>query len=118
MFNKQQKLLKQLQDVQAKIKSCKATLAEAQPPAPSSFKIQKDMVGWLTSLAYDYHPTVDTLLSCKTDRFDCVTLDYLHELGEYFINIAQYQKEHHQYKKELMTLQNEERLLKEKLGIE
>ena len=116
MFNN--KYLKQLQDIQAQIRTCTANINNSKPPAPDSIKIEADMLRWLQSLVYGNDPFVEDLVQSYCLRFKDETLDYLHKLGEYFINISDCCKAEQKYKAELMQLQKEERHLKEKLGID
>lgn len=112
------KYLKQLQDVQARIKNCTATITVLNPPEPDTVKIEMNVIDWLNSLISGIRPNVDPLCEYSFRGFRPGTTDYLEKLGNYLINVAKYEKEKEFYKKELMQLQNEERLLKEKLGID
>ena len=118
MFNRQYKLLKQLQDVQLKIRQCKASIASLNPPAPDSMKLEANMLRWLQSLACDQKPRVEELLQMRFTGFEDATCDYLRKLGDYFINVAEYYNQTKQYNSEWRKLQEEERRLKEKLGID
>lgn len=110
------KYLKQLQDVQAQIKNCKASIAKLNPPEPDSRKIENEILRWLERLMYGCRPDLAQLFSFS--GFKGETCDYLRELGEYFINIADYYLEMKRYETELAQLQIKERSLKEKLGID
>ena len=117
MFSKQNKLLEQLRIVQGRITFCQAVLASLKPPTPDSCEIAKDMRHWLEALFYQYDPSVSSLIESVGNRFRGNTLDYMNKLGEYFINFANYHRDKIKYDEELEQLQKEERLLKEKLGI-
>lgn len=110
--------LKQLRSVQSRIKTCKASLAKLNPPQPDSFQISKNMFHWLSSLFFRNHPDAALLYDPRFASLEDDACDYLHKLGEYFINSADYYKEMRKYKEELAQLQEEERLLKDKLGID
>lgn len=109
------KYIKQLQDVQAQIRNCKATMAELKPPSPTTFKISKEVRGWFEALFYQQDPMVEDLID--NYKLQNESLDYLHKLGEYFVNVADYQTSKRKYKIELEKLQIKERCLKDKLGI-
>lgn len=111
------KYLKQLQDVQARITKCKALIAELSPPQPDSFDISKSLYHWLSSLFYRYDQGVDLLYDAKYIEYDGPACDYLHKLGEYFMNTADYYNAKMKYDAELISLQQEEYRLKQKLGI-
>jgi prefoldin subunit 5 len=112
------KYLKQLQGVQAQIKNCKASIAKLNPPKPDSHKIENEILCLLEKLMYGCHTDLAQLFEVRFSRLKGETCDYLRELGEYFINIADYDQEMKRYETELAQLQKEERRLKEKLGIE
>lgn len=118
MFNKQNKLLGQLRIVQGRITFCQAVLASLRPPTPDSFEISKDMKRWLELLFLQHDPSVSSLIESAGNSFRGNTLDYINKLGEYFVNFANYYRDKIKYDEELEQLQKEERLLKEKLGID
>ena len=108
------KYLKQLKDVQAHIKNCKMSIAALDPPEPLFITVECNVRNFIDALTYRLHPDPQKLFR----RFEDETYDYLHQLGEYFINIADYEKKKKQYNKELERLQIEEGCLKRKLGID
>lgn len=111
--------LKQLQDVQARIRECKTRIKELDPPEPKNFKIGSNVRQWINSLTNRTKPSVDLLYKCCLDyEEEVATNDYLRQLGEYFINIADYNSKKDKYQLELALLSREEIDLKEKLGIE
>lgn len=112
------KYLKQLQDIQAQIRNCKASIEKLTPPAPCTFKIGHHLVYWIEAIFLDRKPNISELCQNEFRGRENETYDYLHELGEYFINIADYEKKKKQYDKELQQLQIEEGCLKRKLGID
>lgn len=112
------KYLIQLQYVQGQIKKCKASTVKLKPPAPNSIEISKDMKRWFEMLFLQNDPSVSSLIESVGRSFNGNTLDYISKLGEYFSNFADYYRNEIKYKEELIQLQKEERLLKEKLGID
>ena len=110
--------LKQLKSVQTRIKTCKAAIAKLNPPQPDSFQISKNLYHWLTKLYYGGQPDATLLYDSRFVGLKDETCDYLHKLGEYFINSADYYKETRRYEEELARLKEEERILKDKLGID
>lgn len=110
--------LKQLREVQSQIKNCTATIASLKVPTPTSVKIQSDMMRWISSLVCDDNPDISLILQASFYGLEDETLDYLHQLGEYFINVTDYYKAEKRYKAELTQLQTKERNLKAKLGID
>ena len=112
------KYLQSLQIVQARIATCKAMLASLKPPAPDSWEISIDMKRWLEVLFYQHDPSVSSLIEIVGNDFTGNTLDYMRQLGEYFTNFANYYRDKIKYDEELEQLQKEERILKDKLGID
>lgn len=112
------KYLKQLKDVQARIKDCKSSIAKLNPPAPCTFKIGHHLVCWLEALFLDLKPNISELCQKEFRGRENETYDYLHELGEYFINISDYYKQQKRYSIEIEQLLREERDIKTKLGID
>ena len=112
------KYLKQLQEVQALIKTNKANLAKLE----------------MLELEYDVpHSMPDAFFNalCCGQSVDIRSVSryqwkekkekfykYLHDLGEYLINFTDYCAEEEMYNAELIKLQEKERSLKAKLGIE
>ena len=111
------KYIKQLQGVQAQIKSCKASIRQLEPPSPSKFKMGHHLVYWLEALFVGYNPNIDEVFKLEFNGLEKETCDYLRELGEYFINISEYHNAKLKYDVELVKLQAEEHCLKTKLGI-
>ena len=109
------KILKQLQDVQARIRSCKSCLDRLKPPAPQSWSTRQDMRRWLESLFMDCDPAVEWMFE---DGFKGETIIYANRLGHYLTNISYYYKEKEEYEAKIVTLKKEEAELKSKLGIE
>lgn len=112
------KYLKQLQNIQAQIKKCKASIAELNPPQPDSREISRNLYHWLSSLFYKNDLGAELLYDEKYIKFDGPACDYLHKLGEYFMNTADYYNARMKYDAELNSLRQKECLLKEKLGID
>lgn len=112
------KYLKQLQNVQSSIKNCKASLTQLNPPQPDSHQMSKNMYQWLSELFWRNNPDTSLLFEPGFAVLEDDACDYLHKLGEYFINSADYYKNMRRFKEELSRLQKEERLLKDKLGID
>jgi len=110
--------LKQLQTVQSHIKTCKASLAKLNPPQPDSHQMSRDMYHWLNELFWRNKPDASLLFEPGFASLEDDACGYLHKLGEYFINSADYYKEMRKYKEELAQLKEEERVLKDKLGID
>jgi hypothetical protein len=116
MFKNKQ--LKQLKDVQASIKKCKENLAALDPPTPDSFEMGHLLYKWIVELFSRNKPHLVDIDTIRLESWDGTTDNYLRKLGEYFINISDYHKDYEKYSMELKQLQQEERRLKEKLGIE
>lgn len=112
------KYLKQLQDVQTRIKDCKASLTNLNPPTPDSFNLGYDLYCWLGALLHGCKPNIDELFQMEFTEYEDAQCDYLHKLGEYFMNISDYYKSKKEYEIEFARLLKEEHLLKEKLGID
>lgn len=112
------KHLKQLQEIQAQIKNCKASIAKLDPPVPNSSNMGYDLYHWLSALFFQNKPDVYQLYQREFTGFNDAKSDYLRELGKYFMNIADYYQEMKRYETELAQLQIKERSLKDKLGIE
>lgn len=110
--------LKQLRSVQSSIKTCKASLAKLNPPQPDSYEMSNNMYQWISELFWRNKPDTSLLFEPGFAVLEDDACEYLHKLGEYFINSADYYKEMRKYKKELVQLQEEERLLTDKLGID
>ena len=108
------KYLKQLQDVQTQIRNCKVAIAELDPPKPSMRKIETNVYYYLEALVQGWYPNIEMIHPQYTDD----TYDYLYQLGEYLMNIADYEIKQRQYNTEIEKLQRKEVYLKEKLGID
>lgn len=112
------KYLKQLQDIQAQIKNCKANLAELKMPEPSCDMKTGHLYKFFEVLSVGMTPNVHSLLTTMyhedAERF----CKHLNSLGEYFLNISDYYAKEEAYQSELYKLKSKERSLKEKLGIE
>lgn len=118
MFKRKKKTLKQLQDVQAQIKNCKSSIEALKPPTPESMKVKSQMWHWLETLALGHRLEVDEVFMGRSANLNNDTLDYIHKLGEYFVNIAEWQKSSRKLHGELECLQVKERALKNQLGID
>ena len=105
--------LKQLHNVQARMITCRAAIDTLSPPEPKDIKIVSNMRRYLDSIIYGLHPNLKAYFKDNENE----TLDYLRQLGEYFINVADYEKNRKAYNSELHQLLAEERALKKKLGI-
>ncbi len=91
MFKK--RFLKELQDVQARIRECKVRIKELDPPEPKTYRIGYCTHQWIEALTNGMKPSVDNLCdtinySIEMDPMDIY--DYLHQIGEFFINVADY----------------------------
>ena len=112
MFNTgSNKLLKQLQDVQLKIRQHNEMLKGHKVPT-TKFRMSKDMA-----------ETLEMLMNGEIDinafvQYNKVDFNYLEELGTYFVNIAKYQEDTEKYQEELHQLKVYERNLKNALGID
>ena len=118
MFKRDKKTLKQLRDVQTQIKNCKSSIEALKTPTPGSMKVESQMWRWLETLALGYRLEVDELFMNRSTNINNDTLDYIHKLGEYFVNIAEWQKSSRKLHGELECLQVKERALKNQLGID
>ena len=110
------KYLTQLQVVQAQIKNCNASIAKLRAPTtnyPMAHQLSSHLAAIMNGSENIESVMQSTHLAKNQDAFD-----YLEELGNYFINIAKYQKEKYLYEEELKNLKCRERELKEILGIE
>jgi hypothetical protein len=119
MFKK--RFLKELQDVQYRIRECKAQIKELDPPQPKTLQIGYLTYQWIQALTNNSKPTVDDL--CKTRSYSIEINpidihDYLRQIGEFFINVADYHTAQEEYQRELKLLLKKEVELKELLGIE
>lgn len=111
------KHLKQLKDVQDRIKSCKSSLAKLKPPQPSSIVFDGNMYHFFDQLSAGIVPDIDFLTKHTYNGKEHEMRECLRELGKYFIHIDTYVQSKRQYDAELKSLQQEEHLLKNKLGI-
>lgn len=107
------KYLKQLQDVQVRIRDCKIAIANLDAPEPRAIAIGIAVRKYIDSLTLRLKPDISKFFMVENEVYD-----YLRQLGEYFINIADYEKNKKTYTAELEQLQKEEHILKEKLGID
>ena len=112
------KYITQLQYVQGQIRRCKAAIAKLNPPSPSSVNISREMKSWFEALFLQNNPSVSSLIENIGNSFTGNTLDYMSKLGEYFSSVADYCRDEQKCTEELRQLQEEERILKEKLGID
>jgi hypothetical protein len=109
------KYIQQLQYVQGHIKKCKASITNLKPPSPPTLTIGRDIDCWFHALFHQYDPAMSDLIESYTLKNE--SIDYLRTLGEYLIGVADYYQDEIKYAEELKQLQKEERILKEKLGI-
>lgn len=114
---KTQKYLKQLRDVQSRIKNCKEQLASLKMPAPS-YKIGHELCDWFDYVACGGTTDLGVFERIVTRKLKVETVAYLEQLGNYFINIVEYERSNSIYNDELRQLQREECRLKDKLKIE
>lgn len=112
------KYLKQLQDIQAQIKNCKANLAELKMPEPSFYIKTGHLYEFFCQLSVGITPNVHAFLTTMHNEDAERFCKYLDSLGEYFLNISDYYAKEEVYQSELSKLKSKERNLKEKLGIE
>lgn len=112
------KYLKQLQDVQAKIKECNKHIEALDNPPVPDFKIGNDLYYWLGALFCGNISPIYMLYGKECNSLDTPTLEYLHKLGTYFINVSDYCSKKKQYEAKLRQLQAEEKRIKKILGIE
>jgi hypothetical protein len=111
--------LKQLKEVQAKIRACQASIAKLNPPIPELSCVRYDVGNWiLTLIQWGNISTTMDALNEQLLNFDKESIDYLRQLGEYFVNVSDYEREKREFEKELRRLREEEAHLKEKLGID
>lgn len=110
------KYLKQLQDVQSRIKNHKATIANLKMPTPSC-KISRELCDWLEYISCG-ESSLDILEHMVIRKLNVETFEYLERLGNYFVNIADYERSKSIYNDELRCLKLKESRLKEKLGID
>lgn len=111
------KYLKQLQDVQARIKNNRATMASLNIPIPSC-KITRELCDWLEVVTLSGITELGAFEEIVCRKLNVETFEYLGQLGNYFVNIADYERSKGLYEDELRCLQKQERHLKNKLGIE
>ena len=112
------KYLKQLQEVQRRIKNCKRDLQKLEPPVPDSLKVEQDMLLWFQLLFSGCQPDLQFMLDETFSGPDNKTLSYAYVLGRYFLNVAHYYTDKQKLEEYLKALRTEERHLKEKLGID
>lgn len=109
------KYLTQLQCIQGRILGCEANTSKLKPPSPPSRQIGRDVDCWFHALFNQHDPAMKDLIESYTLKHE--SIDYLRTLGEYFVNVSDYYQDEIKYAEELKQLQKEERILKEKLGI-
>lgn len=113
----QNKYLKQLQEVQAQIINCNENIEKLYVPTFSSNIEYKNISYLFDHLRYGgNNMDVDRFLGGVSGDKE-VIYNYLRELGEYFINIVDYQNANERYHEELRQLREKECQLKNKLGI-
>lgn len=105
------KYLKQLQEVQAQIRSCTSNIAKVKMPTVNHHTAK----GIMEHLQLAMEGAIGSDVFLKRNYY---ALSYLEELGNYFISIAKYERERQVYEEELNQLCKEERRLKEMLGID
>lgn len=110
MFNKERKLLKELQEIQTQIYDYNSRIKCLEQPK-TTYKIAQDLSDYFQYIAHDISDC-SRWLNREKD-----TLSYLEELGNYLVNVAKYEKDKQTYKAELIKLQEEESRIKDKLGI-
>ena len=112
MFNTtSNKLLKDLQDVQAKIRKHNEILKGYKVPT-TKLRMANDILQTLKMLMYG---EIDINAFVQYNHLD---FDYIEELGTYFVNIAKYQQDTKKYQEELRDIKQYERNLKNALGID
>ena len=107
------KHLKQLRKIQLLIRHYKVSIEKLKSPVPDSLndKFQVFDVLKAAALGHSFNPS--ELLELSN-----VSVEYLSQLGLYLMNVADYVDTLRVYQNELKRLKNEERILKEKLGID
>ena len=114
MFTK--KYLKQLQGVQLKIKNCKESISKLSAPTPSG-RVQGKLYCVFEQLAYTSNLDINYLVQSIGGNSKEELYQYLREIGNYLVDIADSHKLLKQYEDELAQLRDEEHKLKSKLGI-
>lgn len=108
------KYLKELKDVQEKMRINSANIKALKYPIPDSAKIQLDLFKLLRHSACGIQPDIEAL----SRDLECETFDYFRQLGQYLIDICGYRDAARKCNTELLELQIKERNLKAKLGID
>lgn len=115
MFEK--RLLKELKDVQENIKICEDNIANLNPPKADNYRIRANIRKWIGSSADGLNPKINTLFDGYPED-EAATYEYLRKLGEFLINMADYNNKRQKYDMRLCALKLTEKDLKERLGIE
>ena len=105
--------LKQLQKTQSLIKHYKASIEKLKSPESESYEIRHHAYKVLRPLLWGERLDPDDFIFMSD-----ASIDYISQIGQYLMNITNYIDTRKIYDKELERLQKEERILKEKLGIE
>ena len=111
------KYLKQLQEVQALIKTNKANLAKLEMPEIRESGLHRLTNPLFTALSLGCSADINQIASGALEEDKKKFYKYLHDLGEYFINFTDYCADTATYQAELRKLEAKERDLKAKLGI-
>ena len=114
MFEK--RLLKELKDVQENIKICEDNIANLDPPKADNYRIRANIRKWIESSADGLNPKINTLFHGYPED-EAATYEYLRKLGEFLINMADYNNKRQKYDMRLCALKLTEKDLKERLGI-
>lgn len=111
------KYLKQLQEVQARIMECQASIEKLNLPQRNKTIKAGKLYDFFNALTLGVNPDVNWLLRDDNNGEIADFCKYLHELGEYLINLTDYIDAKKRYEEELIQLRKAESYLKDKLGI-
>ena len=111
MFNNDKSNLNKLRAIKSKIKKYQDVMSKYTCPT-TRYSMSERMSNDLRMLM---NGTMDIDVFIKYEQID---IDYLEELGTYFVNLAKYQKDTQKYQEELNELKKKEQELKAALGID
>jgi hypothetical protein len=111
------KLLKQLQEVQAKIRKCEEAINQLNMPVPVESCVQFNSYSLLHAIISGDSRDMDKYQLTKSRKYEDETYEYLQKLGQYLIDIVAHRQQQFELNDELKQLKHEEKYLKTQLGI-
>lgn len=111
------KHLKQLQEVQTKIRQCEEEIKQLNPPVPDEYCVEFNARYLLQAILSGDERHMKLYQETKYLKYEEETYEYIHKLGQYLIDIAAHRQKKREYEDELKQLKHEESRMKAQLGI-